>query len=99
MKHPRQQASRAGWVPAAISLLLTVSGTPVVQAAEDAAPVVAAKPSVAASPPARPASAPMSPHARAARQRALAQADTAASGIRVSPLTDRRKPHKPAGGR
>lgn len=55
--------------------------------------------SVAAAPPAVPASGHMSPHARAARQRAAARAEAAASGIRVSPFTARRKPHNLAGAR
>jgi hypothetical protein len=58
-----------------------------------------ANPLVAAAPAAAPASAHVSPHARAARQRAVAQAEAGPSGIRVSPYTDRRKPHNLAGAR
>jgi hypothetical protein len=54
---------------------------------------------VAAPRPAAPASVPISPHARAARQRAAAQAEAGPSGLRVSPFTARRKPHNLAGGR
>jgi hypothetical protein len=91
MKPLRARVRWDGWRPAALVLLLAVSGTPVARAAADAAP--------AAAPPAKPDSAPMSPHARAARERALAQAGAAAPGIRVSPYTNRRKPHKPPAAR
>jgi hypothetical protein len=99
MKRSLSQTRRAVLRPAAIALLLVMAALPVVQAATDATPATESKAAVAATPPARPASAPVSPHARAAQQRALAQADSAAQGIRVSPYTDRRKPHKPVVGR
>ena len=54
---------------------------------------------VAAPSPAAPAGVHISPHARAARQRAAAQAEAGPSGIRVSAFTTRRKPHNLAGGR
>jgi hypothetical protein len=56
--------------------------------------------SVAAPPPGAPTTVHVSPHARAARQRAAAaQAEAAPNGIRVSAFTARRKPHNLAGGR
>jgi hypothetical protein len=95
MKHPGLPPRRAGWAAAAIALLLAVSTAPAVQAA--AAPTAAATAPAGAAPPANPANAhPTSPHARAARQRALAKAEAApATGIRVSPFTTKRKPQKP----
>lgn len=58
--------------------------------------------SVAAVSPAAPASSRVSPHARAARQRAAAQAAAQAeagpSGVRVSAFTMRRKPHSHMAG-
>jgi len=81
-------------------LLSLVLGTSVAQPAPaDGLAAGKTNASVAASPPAPPASAPVSPHARAARQRAAAQAEAGPSGTRYSPFTDRRKPHNLAGGR
>jgi uncharacterized cupredoxin-like copper-binding protein len=84
----------------AAMLLSLVLGTSVAQpapadgvAAGKTNALLAAPPSVA------PASVPMSPHARAARQRAAAQAEAGPSGIRVSPFTARRKPHNLGGRR
>jgi hypothetical protein len=84
----------------AAMLLSLVLGTSVAQAAP-ADGVAAGKANVVvAAPPAAPASARISPHARAARERAAAaQAEAAASGIRVSAFTARRKPHNLAGTR
>jgi hypothetical protein len=55
--------------------------------------------SVAAAPPGAPAGVHISPHARAARERAAAQAAAGPSAIRVSPFTAKRKPHNVAGAR
>jgi hypothetical protein len=86
---------RASWAPAAIALLLAVSTAGVAQAAA-AVPATSAKTPAAAKQPANPVTVQrISPHARAARQRALAKADAAPSGIRVSPYTTARKPQKP----
>lgn len=84
----------------AAMLLSLVLGTSVAQSAQsDGLAAGKTNALVAAAPPAAPASVPMSPHARAARQRAAAQAEAGPSGIRVSPFTARRKPHKLGGGR
>ena len=101
MKHFRPRAGRPGWraTTCTLALLLAISLAPAAQGASDATQLAAADAPAAATPPSSPASMPISPHARAARQRALAQPDAAASGIRVSPLTDRRKPHKPLSAR
>ena len=101
MTYFRPQASRVGGRPPACTLvlLLAISSAPAAQGATDATPAAAPAASAAAMQPASPASMPISPHARAARERALAQPDAAASGIRVSPFTDRRKPHKPLSAR
>jgi hypothetical protein len=87
--------------PAFAALLLSlVLGTSLAQAAPADGVAAGKANAVVATPPAAPASAHISPHARAARERAAAaQAEAAASGIRVSAFTARRKPHKLAGGR
>ena len=59
---------------------------------------------LAAASPAAPAGVHVSPHARAARERAereraAAQAGAGPSALRVSPFTTRRKPHSLASGR
>jgi len=95
MKPPHLQMLSASWGPAAVALLLAVSTAPVAAAAA-AVPAANAKAAAAAKQPAAPATEQrISPHVRAARQRALAKADAAPSGIRVSPYTTARKPQKP----
>ena len=82
----------------AAMLLSFLLGTSVAQPAPaDGVPAGKMNPVVAAPRPA--ASVPVSPHARAARQRAAVQAEAAASGIRVSPFTATRKPHNLASHR
>ena len=80
---------RALWASTAMLLLSlsvpAVAGTPNPKQAAKAAPAAVSPEHI-------------SPHARAARARALARAESAppSAGVRVSPYTTQRKPHKPA---
>jgi hypothetical protein len=96
----RQAIQRTAGRTFAAMLLSMVLGTPLAQAAP-ADGVAAGKSDVSVGAPAQtaPATVHMSPHARAARERAAAQAQPAASGIRVSAFTLKRKPHNHAGVR
>jgi hypothetical protein len=95
---PYGTASRAF----AAMVLSLVLGTSIAQTAPpDGLAAGNTNASVAAPPPGAPTTVHVSPHARAARQRAAAaaQAEAAPTGIRVSAFTARRKPHNLAGGR
>lgn len=95
-----EASRRAAWRASAAMLLSLVLGASVAQPAPADGPAAGKTNAlVAAPPPAAPGNVPVSPHARAARQRAAAQAEAGPSNIRVSPFTARRKPHKLGGGR
>ncbi|MBS0375935.1 MAG: hypothetical protein JSR73_15255 [Proteobacteria bacterium] len=83
---PARSIARA---PAIAALLLGVAAS---------APAAAATPA-SATPKTHaakaPVASPVSPHARAARQRALARAEAQGSPMMVSPYGATRKPHKP----
>jgi hypothetical protein len=97
MKHPRVRASRTACGPAAVALLIAVSGVAVAQPAANSAPPATVTAPAVTPPHAMPGAVRVSPHARAARERALAKAESAPAGsVRVSPFTSNRKPHKPA---
>ena len=97
---PLQAPHRLAWRAFGAMLLAFVLGTSVAQPAPADGPAGGKTNTlVTAAPPAAPASVPVSPHARAARQRAAAQAQAGASGIHVSQFTIRRKPHNLSGAR